>query len=156
MDSRLDILAAEVETLRKRTRWLTAFAALSLTVPALAFMGCGRGGGTLRAEKIELVDAKGKTQGILFVGERGATLSLNDASGKPRIALEAAEERPTLELYDAKGTSLVSLSAEAEGASLAISDGAGKPRVTQGVFQGDAWVSVLDPTGKVLYRAPEE
>ncbi len=127
-----------------------------LIIGAVSFVGCRSSGpqDTLRVRRLEIVDDKGKTQGILFADKDGAVLSLNDSDGKPRIVIAAGATKPSLEIYDATGKVRLIASVEKDGSALAINNGSGIPVATIGYYQDQSWVAVNDPAGNLVARLP--
>lgn len=127
------------------------------TIAVTLVVGCGTNSfKTLKAERIEVIDASGKTVGLLFGDEQGGALSLDDSDGKPRIAFAATKENPRLEMYDAAGKVRVALNTEGNGSALALCDTNGTPRANLFYYDGQSWVGFFDGEGKLTTRVPEE
>jgi hypothetical protein len=134
----------------------------------------------LRARRIEVIDAAGRVRGGLGIQQDGTSeLFLADSTQRRRIRLQVFVDG-SLELgfYDAKGGGRAALTAFAEGtARLMLQDGTRRRRIFLTVLadgsqltpwdiarQGNAGLMVLpngrpalslvDATGRVLFRAP--
>ncbi|MDQ2986003.1 MAG: hypothetical protein M3R13_04695 [Armatimonadota bacterium] len=155
MKEQIMLLEARLARAERNARFAVLTAVATIVVAFAA--GCGTNSfKTLKAEKIEVVDASGKTVGLLFGDEQGGGLSLDDSDGKPRIAFAAAKENPRMEIYDAAGKVRVALNAEGEGSALALCDTNGNPRANLFYYDNQSWVGFFDAEGKLSMRIPEE
>jgi hypothetical protein len=148
-------LEARVMRAERNTRIAAVAASCALLLGFVA--GCRTNSfKALKAERIEIVDGKGRTVGLIFGDERGGVISLDDSSGKPRVALAAEAQNPRLEIFDTGGKTRVALNAEADGAALSLCDSNGTPRANLFYFEDQSWVGFFDEAGKLTTRLPEE
>jgi len=128
----------------------------------------------VRAERFEVVDAKGEVRAVLAVREDGTPhlalfdadgqvraivavlpsgtpdLYLCDADGKPRASLAVWEDGPSLTLRDAKGKDRATLELSRDwGPILWLDDAAGKTRLELGLGlpDGNPILSLADKEG---------
>ena len=106
----------------------------------------------VRAERFEVVDAKGKVSAILTTDEAGATwLALRDAAGKSRASLNVhSDGNPVLSLTDEAGRTRVLVGVLTGGdPDLSLWDEGGEARACLGVSEedGGAFLSLNDKSG---------
>jgi hypothetical protein len=114
--------------------------------------------GTIAAQDILLVDAKGNTRGALRLNKDGDPgLSLYDHQGKPRAALQISnDEGLGFELFDATGTLRISLSISADQIpALRLFDSQRHPRALLGVDpEGEPALDFYSREAKLLRELP--
>jgi len=108
----------------------------------------------VRAQRFELVDAKGKVRIQLGIGGKDGQApgaGLFDEKGQLRAALAVgADGSPFLSLYDEKGNGRAGLSAVPEGTGLTLYDEKGKGRAGLSlVANGNPLLGLYDEKGKV-------
>ena len=106
----------------------------------------------VRAERFEVVDAKGNVPAVLTSDETGATwLALRDEAGKPRASLNVHRDgNPVLSLSDEAGKTRVLLGVLSGGdPDLSLWDQGGTARACLGVAEedGGAFLSLNDKSG---------
>jgi len=156
-----------------RAKWAMVIVAVCLVVTAVAIAyAAGKSAvpvqEVVRAQKFELVDAKGKLRGVLSVLSDGSPqLALFDAKGRPRAGLVVLSDRlPALLLGDEKGYR-ARLMLDADGSpGLVLSDEQGNTRAVVGVTNletartgatqktAESSLMLFDKEGKVLWQEP--
>jgi len=122
----------------------------------------------VRAERFEVVDAKGEVPAVLAVREDGTPyLALFDADEEVRAILAVLPSAtPDLYLCDADGKPRASLAVWEDGPSLRLRDAKGKDRAVLGTTstktiktgvvhqRPESSLVLLDKDGEVLWSAP--
>jgi hypothetical protein len=177
-------LRARLERLERRTRMVVAGWVLSVVVFMLFGTTVRQATSQpeiLRAQRIEVVDATGRTRialavhpdgeaGLILVDAAGRTraglmltpdgspgLILRDAAGRTRVGLVVRQEgTPDLGLTDVTGRLRILLFVHPDGSpGLRLQDAAGQPRVLLVVPpDGTPGLTFWDAAARVLFRAP--
>ncbi len=156
----LDFLRTRIERLERRMRMVVAGWVLSVAVVLLgvAVQEAVSQPETLRARRIEVVDAAGRTRiGLGTLPDGSAALSLADAAGRVRIGLGTFPDgRPRLSLMDAAGRERIGLGTLPDGSpGLSLADAAERTRIFLVTLpDGSPVLSLWDAAGRVLFRAP--
>jgi hypothetical protein len=112
---------------------------------------------TLGADKdgsrLTLFDENGKTRAVLGADKDAPRLIMFDETGTYRAVLIAFKDAPRLALFGERGYDdpRVTLIALKDGSYLALSDEKGK---TRAVLSGSPNLTLFDPDGKALFKAP--
>jgi hypothetical protein len=136
-NSRIERLACDLDDLRRRYRSMRRGWIFALVIVA----GCSAAGFALQqtrevtADKFVLVDAQGRTRGLLRMTDDGTPmLSFYTSAGNVRASIAGGETGADVSVFDAKGQKAARLRSESDGhAGLAFYDGAGNEVVQLGM-----------------------
>lgn len=104
-------LAARIARLERSQRLLQPMIALASVSMVVALAGFGaQGPGLIRAERVELVDAKGAMRAALATDTTGVTLTVYDQRGRATGSLQLNGE-PRLTVRDEAGREVAALGA---------------------------------------------
>lgn len=144
-------LEQRVVRLERRNRLLTA-ALLVVLGGAVAWRPAPQE--TVRAQRLEVVDDRGRVRGVLEAGEDGPSLRLLDVAGVARASLEDAADGTALYLRDAEGTVRVGAAQFAHGGGGFALHGPGSKGTAVLYLKGQASLTFLDDDGQVQARIP--
>jgi hypothetical protein len=111
----------------------------------------------LAAQRIELVDAKGRTEAAIYTKSGGPSFDLYDHTGKERVGIFVAGDQSLgLRLYDAKGVERVAMMINPDGIpTLRIFDGGATLRTLLGVDnEGEPALDFYSREGRILRELP--
>jgi hypothetical protein len=152
----VEVLRSRLDRLERRMRFLVAGAVLSVGTFVLLGVAVRQAASQpeiLRARRIEVVDAVGRTRIILAVFPEGPAdpggprLVLGDAEGRARIILAVFPEGPVggprLFLSDVERRVRISLGVPSDGPSFSLSDAEGRTRIGLDVLRERSFAGVI-------------
>jgi len=144
-------LRADVQRLRRQSRWLSAFVALiglclvlSLALPV----------STVRARRFQLADDGNRQRAMWREQDGAAALILQDNVGRWRGVLAVGRDGPRLDLNSPLGRPVVSLSTPGSQALFTMHDVEGRPRVRIAVGSDGPRMDFLDEDGVTTASYP--
>lgn len=160
---KLEERLTRLESANRRLTALCILAVSALVIACEGGPGSRRDGDVadlVRAKRIEVVDANGKSKVLLLADQQGGILALNDGGGNPRVSLAASSEKAGLEIFgtaaapNGQPSPVAAFTAEEGGASVAFSDQKGQMRTSLGFFKDAGWLAIMDEAGNVSYSTP--
>lgn len=109
------------------------------------------------AQRIELVDANGRTEAALYDRSGGPSFDLYDHTGKERVGIFIGEDQSLgLRLYDAKGVERVAMMINSDGIpTLRVFDASATLRTLLGVDnEGEPALDFYSREGRILRELP--
>lgn len=151
-------LEARLRRLERLNRLLIG--GLAMAGAAIAVFSCASSRGaaeSIRARRLDIVNANGMRQATLMSDDKGAWLVLEDAGGTTRVAIGAAKERSGIELYgDKAGQIKATMTSDPDGAVVGVADDQGRLRLSLGFFQKNSWLAVYDQALNKTYSIPPQ
>jgi hypothetical protein len=145
-----------IQQLESRCRRLNAAVTVLVALMGIALLtGAGRGeaDGTVRTQKLEIVDSEGTVRIVLGEGDdHGYGVKLNDRSGKFRVALFEAPRAAGLNIT--KGFAYTLLVGE-DSSGFSLREAGGTARAVVSVTQDGARMHLRDQQGEVVFPAPQ-
>ena len=107
---------------------------------------------TVRAERFELVDAKGNVRGIIATLPDGSpSISLRDSKGVPIVAAYVSSDQAGISVGTDKAHAWLSYRPDA-GASFSLADSNGRPRISfMMTKENKPLIMLLDASGQLLW-----
>jgi hypothetical protein len=134
-----------VEAKTMRASWVVAGICLLVAIAAVAYAaGKTSASEVVRAQKFELVDARGEARASLGVDSDGPAFELTDDGGRPRARLFVDADGVGLMLLDEKGAMRAGLGVGPEGPALGLLDGKETARASIGVESDGPAVTLWD------------
>ena len=145
-----------IQELENRCRRLNAAVTVLVALMGIALL-TGAGGrkvdGTVRTQKLEIVDSEGTVRIVLGEGDdHGYGVKLNDRSGKFRVALFEAPRAAGLNIT--KGFAYTLLVGE-DSSGFSLREAGGTARAVVSVTQDGARIHLRDQQGEVVLPAPK-
>ena len=109
------------------------------------------------AQRIELVDAKGKTEAAIYTKDGGPSFDLYDHTGRQRVGIFVGGDQSLgLRLYDGKGVERVAMTINSDGIpTLRIFDSRSTLRTLLGVDnEGEPALDFYSREGRILRELP--
>ena len=113
---------------------------------------------TVRAERFELLDDKGRVRGVLGMKGESALLLLADEKAQSRCSLSATKDGSGLTLSDEHGKGDLHLVTGKEGSAIVLEDANGKSRLEISVLRDapEVWLSDADQNARAILRVGKD
>lgn len=153
-EERLEKLEREIIGMRRRYRWLLA-TCLGLTVALFVLPGfVAQDAKIVRAERFEVLDAKGNIRAMFFAEKDTVMLNLRDENGQTGVGMIVNKDGPGISLLSKDGKIRIALTVDKDQSAMLLNDNESRVRAALLMGKDGPEFGMTDEKGKVVWHAP--